>query len=79
MTSKYAEVTCKAELLIIIGDLPAKAALLNCNQFNGQYGCYMFVPKRTGKDLYIHIELQFMYHDNPMSNLLYTGKLWQGF
>lgn len=39
MTSKYGEVTCKAKLLIIIADLPAKAALLNCNQYNGQYGC----------------------------------------
>ena len=38
MTSKYGEVICKAKLLIIIAHLLAKAALLNCNQFNNQYG-----------------------------------------
>ena len=27
------------DLLFITCDLPAKAALLNTNQYNGQYGC----------------------------------------
>lgn len=29
----------KARLLFAVMDLPAKAALLNCNQYNGVYGC----------------------------------------
>ena len=29
----------KAKLLCVILDLPAKASMLNCNQFNGAYGC----------------------------------------
>ena len=30
---------CRAKLLFICADLPAKAALLNCNQDNSQFGC----------------------------------------
>ncbi len=30
---------CKAMLLFAVCDLPAKAALMNCNQFNGKHGC----------------------------------------
>ena len=30
---------CKAKLLFTVCDLPAKAVLMNCNQFNGRYGC----------------------------------------
>lgn len=29
----------RAQLLCAIVDLPAKAALMNCVQYNGQYGC----------------------------------------
>lgn len=29
----------KAQLICAVMDLPAKAAILNCNQYNGQYGC----------------------------------------
>ena len=29
----------RAQLLCAIVDLPAKAALMNCLQYNGQYGC----------------------------------------
>ena len=29
----------KAKLLCAVLDLPAKAAMLNCNQFNGEHGC----------------------------------------
>lgn len=32
-------VICKAKLLFNVCDLPAKAVLMNCNQFNGAYGC----------------------------------------
>lgn len=32
-------VTVKGQLLCAIMDLPAKAALLNCNQYNGAFGC----------------------------------------
>ena len=31
--------TVKARLLMCSVDLPAKAIVLNCKQFNGQYGC----------------------------------------
>lgn len=30
---------CFVRVLIMVADLPAKAAVLNCNQFNGRYGC----------------------------------------
>ena len=30
---------CRAKLLFVIADLPAKASVLNCNQFNGRFGC----------------------------------------
>lgn len=30
---------CKAKLLFNVCDLPAKAVLMNCNQFNGKHGC----------------------------------------
>ena len=30
---------CQAKLLLVIADLPAKASILNCNQFNGRFGC----------------------------------------
>ena len=29
----------KAELLCAVVDLPAKALLMNCNQYNGKFGC----------------------------------------
>ena len=35
---KYGDITCRAKLLFAIADLPAKAALLNCVQYNGKYG-----------------------------------------
>ena len=31
--------TIVAKLICGVLDLPAKAALLNCNQFNGKFGC----------------------------------------
>ena len=37
MKSGYA--TVKAKLSLAVFDLPAKAAVLNCKQFNGNYGC----------------------------------------
>ena len=39
VTVNNVAVTCKAKLLISVADLPAKASLTNCNQYNGQYGC----------------------------------------
>ena len=36
---KNVEVICRARLLYALCDLPAKAALFNIIQFNGQYGC----------------------------------------
>lgn len=33
------ELTCKARLLFVLADLPAKASLFNITQFNGKYGC----------------------------------------
>lgn len=30
---------CQAKLLFTVCDLPAKAALMNINQFNGYHGC----------------------------------------
>jgi hypothetical protein len=32
-------VQVKAKLICAVLDLPAKAALLNCNQYNGAFGC----------------------------------------
>ena len=31
--------TIKTKLLYVVMDLPAKASMLNCNQYNGIYGC----------------------------------------
>jgi hypothetical protein len=31
--------TVRAQLLCVVVDLPAKAAILNCMQYNGAYGC----------------------------------------
>ena len=36
---RHGLVTCKAKLLYTVCDLPAKAAIMNCNQWNGQFGC----------------------------------------
>ena len=33
------EVVCRARLLFVVADLPAKASLLNMTQFNGKFGC----------------------------------------
>ena len=43
------QINCKAILLCCTCDLPAKAAVLNCIQFNGFYGC----PRCTQKGMYI--------------------------
>lgn len=29
----------KGQLICAVMDLPAKASVLNCNQYNGAYGC----------------------------------------
>ena len=31
--------TIKAKLICALVDLPAKAMLMNCNQYNGAFGC----------------------------------------
>ena len=33
------EVVCRVKLLMAVADLPAKASILNCNQYNGKFGC----------------------------------------
>ena len=33
------ETICRARLLFVVADLPAKASLLNIIQFNGKFGC----------------------------------------
>ena len=33
------EIVCRARLLFVVADLPAKASLLNMIQFNGKFGC----------------------------------------
>ena len=33
------DVIIRVKLLMVVADLPAKASLLNCNQFNGKFGC----------------------------------------
>ena len=33
------DVICRARLLFVVADLPAKASLLNVMQFNGRFGC----------------------------------------
>ena len=33
------EVICRARLLFVVADLPAKASLFNITQFNGKFGC----------------------------------------
>lgn len=33
------DVFCRVKLLMVVADLPAKAAVLNCNQYNGKFGC----------------------------------------
>ena len=30
---------CRARLLFVVADLPAKASLLNIIQYNGKFGC----------------------------------------
>ena len=52
VTKRYGEVTCRATLLFASADLPAKAALLNCNQYNGQYGCH--TCKHKGEQVNAH-------------------------
>lgn len=32
-------IVCKAKVLFAVCDLPAKAAIMNCNQYNGRHGC----------------------------------------
>lgn len=34
-----APVVCRAKLLFNVCDLPAKAVIMNCNQYNGKHGC----------------------------------------
>lgn len=36
---KGEDVVCRARLLFVVADLPAKACLLNMIQFNGKFGC----------------------------------------
>ena len=43
----------KAQLLCTVMDLPAKAALLNVIQYNGEYGCT--TCKHPGCTVYIYI------------------------
>ena len=33
------DVLCRVKLLMVVADLPAKASVLNCNQYNGKFGC----------------------------------------
>ena len=33
------DVIAHVKLLMVVANLPAKASLLNCNQFNGKFGC----------------------------------------
>lgn len=35
----FGQKTIQVKLLCAILDLPAKASLLNCNQYNGSFGC----------------------------------------
>lgn len=53
-TKCHGEVTCKAMLLFTVTDLPAKAMLLNCHQYNGEYGCQ--TCKHKGKQVMCLIE-----------------------
>lgn len=46
----------KAKLLCVVMDLPAKANILNCNQYNGSYGCS--TCKHPGKTVSMVIILQ---------------------
>ena len=39
--------TVRVQLICAIVDLPAKAMMLNCNQYNGQFGCS--VCKHSGE------------------------------
>ena len=38
-------VTVKARLLVVVTDLPAKAAIMNIMQFNGEFGCPVCLHK----------------------------------
>ena len=49
-TQKYGDIICKAKLLFAVADLPAKATLLNCVQYNGKYGCH--TCKLEGQQVY---------------------------
>ena len=50
---------CKAFLICLTADLPAKSALLNMNQFNGDFSCIEWMAKgsnyRTEKGGNIHV------------------------
>lgn len=39
------DVVCRAKLLFVVADLPAKASLLNMTQFNGKFGCPTCYPE----------------------------------
>lgn len=42
----------KAKLICAVMDLPAKASILNCMQYNGAYGCS--TCKHPGRTVSIH-------------------------
>ena len=39
MNSANGKMTCRARLIMCSADLPARAAVLNMKQYNGQHGC----------------------------------------
>lgn len=58
MVPGVGDVTCKVKILSCIADLPAKAALLNCTQYNGQYGCH--TCKHEGQQVIIYCSSQLI-------------------
>ena len=51
------ETICRARLLFVVADLPAKASLLNIIQFNGKFGCpsCYHEGEQVSRMLYIYI------------------------
>jgi hypothetical protein len=50
---KGGEIVCRARLLFVVADLPAKASLLNIIQFNGKFGCPTCYHE--GEQVYIYV------------------------
>ena len=68
MSVNQEEVICKAKLLFTLADLPAKSALANCNQYNGEFGCLSC--KHPGEQVNLFVCLFYCYGIPPILRIL---------